>query len=57
MTTIYVSTRIVCRLLGGDGRPHPRVDPPKKIPAVLQQSRRPSAEVIVLRTEPLPMAA
>jgi hypothetical protein len=57
MTTIYVSTRIVCRLLGGDGRPHPQVDPPKENPAPLEPSRRLCADVIVLPAPALLLAA
>ena len=51
------NTSTVCRLLGGSGRPSLRVVPSRKIPALLAPSRRPPADVMVLRPEPLPLAA
>lgn len=51
------SNHVVCRLLGGTGvapLPVVRVD---KTPALLRPSSRSSADVVVLRAQPLPLAA
>ena len=50
------NSKIVCRLLGGSGRPALRVVR-SKIPALLLPPRRPTAEVVVLHPALLPLAA
>lgn len=50
------STHVVCRLLGGSGVAplQVRVD---KTPALLRPSSRPSADVVAMFAQPLPLAA
>ena len=51
------STHVVCRLLGGSGVAPLQVVRVDKTPALLRPSSRPSADVVALQSQPLPLAA
>ena len=52
----YTSRHVVCRLLGGSGRPSLAAVPPRKLPALFAPSSRTPADTAVL-IPPLPLAA
>lgn len=51
------TARTVCRLCGGSGLPQRPVVVAKKLPALCTAFVRPSADVVVLMPQALPLAA